>query len=93
AWSPLKYGVFEGIFIDNDKFPELNKVLGRISNEKGVSKSAIAIAWILRHPAKIQTILGTTNIERLKDMCTASNVDLSRAQWYEIYRAAGNRLP
>lgn len=93
AWSPLQYGFFEGIFIDNDKFPELNKVLGRISNEKGVSKSAIAIAWILRHPAKIQTILGTTNIERLKDMCTASNVDLSRAQWYEIYRAAGNRLP
>lgn len=93
AWSPLQYGFFEGIFIDNDKFPELNKVLGRISNEKGVSKSAIAIAWILRHPAKIQTVLGTTNIERLKDMCTASNVDLSRAQWYEIYRAAGNRLP
>ena len=93
AWSPLQYGFFEGIFIDNDKFPELNKVLGRISNEKGVSKSSIAIAWILRHPAKIQTILGTTNIERLKDMCTASNVDLSRAQWYEIYRAAGNRLP
>ena len=93
AWSPLQYGFFEGIFIDNDKFPELNKVLGRIASEKDVSKSSIAIAWILRHPAKIQTILGTTNIERLKDMCTASNVDLSRAQWYEIYRAAGNRLP
>lgn len=61
--------------------------------KKVLANQLIAIAWILRHPAKIQTILGTTNIERLKDMCTASNVDLSRAQWYEIYRAAGNRLP
>ena len=93
AWSPFQYGFFEGIFIDNDKFPELNQVLGRIATEKGVSKSAIAVSWILRHPAKMQTIVGTTNTERLKDICTASNVELSRAQWYEIYRVAGNRLP
>lgn len=93
AWSPFQYGFFEGVFIDNDKFPELNTVLDRIAKEKGVSKSAIAVAWILRHPAKIQTIVGTTNIERLKDICTASNIELSRPEWYEIYRAAGNRLP
>lgn len=93
AWSPFQYGFFDGVFVDNDKFPELNQVLGRIAIEKGVSKSAIAVAWILRHPAKIQTIVGTTNIERLKDICTASNIELSRAQWYEIYRSAGNRLP
>ncbi len=93
TWSPFQYGFFEGIFIDNDKFPQLNTVLERIATEKGVSKSAIVVAWILRHPAKMQTIVGTTNTERLKDICTASNVELSRAQWYEIYRAAGNRLP
>ncbi|WP_163193029.1 aldo/keto reductase [Clostridium thermarum] len=93
AWSPFQYGFFEGIFIDNDKFPDLNKVLDRIAKEKNVSKSALAVAWILRHPAKMQTIVGTTNIDRLKDICTASKVDLSRAEWYEIYRAAGNRLP
>lgn len=93
AWSPFQYGFFEGVFIENDKFPELNQVLGRIADDKGVSKSAIAVAWILRHPAKIQTIVGTTNIERLKDICTASNVELSRTEWYEIYRAAGNKLP
>lgn len=93
AWSPFQYGFFEGIFIDNDKFPELNQVLGRIATKKGVSKSAIAVSWILRHPAKMQTIVGTTNTERLKDICTASNVELSRAEWYEIYSAAGNRLP
>lgn len=93
AWSPFQYGFFDGVFIDNDKFPELNQALGRIAIEKGVSKSAIAVAWILRHPAKIQTIVGTTNIERLKDICTSSNIELSRAEWYEIYRSAGNRLP
>jgi predicted oxidoreductase len=93
AWSPFQYGFFEGIFIDNDNFLELNQVLGRIAIEKGVSKSAVAVAWILRHPAKMQTIIGTTNIERLKDICTASNIELSRAQWYEIYRSAGNCLP
>lgn len=93
AWSPFQYGFFDGVFIDNDKFPELNEVVGRIALERGVSKSAIAVAWILRHPAKIQTIVGTTNLERLKDICTASNIELSRSEWYEIYRSAGNRLP
>jgi len=93
AWSPFQYGFFEGVFIDHDQFPELNTVLGRIAEEKGVSKSAIAVAWILRHTAKIQTIVGTTNPERLKDICKATNVELSREEWYEIYQAAGNRLP
>ena len=93
AWSPFQYGFFEGTFIDNDKFKELNIVLDKISKENGISKSALSVAWILRHPAKIQTIVGTTNSERLKDICTASNIELSREQWYEIYRAAGNKLP
>ncbi|WP_243387377.1 aldo/keto reductase [Bacillus kexueae] len=93
AWSPFQYGFFEGIFIDNELFPELNQVLARIAEEKGVSKSAIAVAWVLRHPAKMQTIVGTTNLNRLKEICKASNVQLTREEWYEIYRAAGNRLP
>lgn len=93
AWSPFQYGFFEGVFIDNEKFSELNKAMGRIASEKQVSKSALAVAWILRHPAKMQTIVGTTNSERLKDICTASKIELSRAEWYEIYRAAGNKLP
>lgn len=93
AWSPFQYGFFEGVFIDNEKFPEVNEVLGRLAEEKGVSKSAIAVAWILRHPANMQVIIGTTNIARLKEICAASNVQLSRPEWYEIYRAAGNRLP
>jgi predicted oxidoreductase len=93
AWSPFQYGLFEGVFIDNDKFPELNMKLQEIAEEKGVNKSAIAAAWILRHPAKIQTIVGTMNPERLTGIAKASDIELGREAWYEIYRAAGNELP
>lgn len=93
AWSPFQYGFFEGAFLDNEKFPELNNKINEIASAKGVSNSAIAIAWILRHPAKIQPIVGTTNKKRLKDICKASQVELTRQEWYEIYRAAGNVLP
>ncbi len=93
AWSPFQYGFFEGVFLNNDKFTELNKKIDEIANLKGVSNSAIAIAWILRHPAKIQPIVGTTKPNRLKDICKASQVELTRKEWYEIYLAAGNVLP
>lgn len=93
AWSPYQYGFFEGTFIDNPKFPELNKKLAEIADKYNVSKTAIATAWILRHPTKIQTIVGTTNKNRLRDICTASNVNLTRQEWYEIYLSAGNMLP
>lgn len=93
AWSPFQHGFFEGVFLNNDKFPELNKKIDEIAAAKGVTDSAIAVAWILRHPAKIQTIVGTTNPSRLKDICKASDVELTRKEWYEIYLAAGNKLP
>lgn len=93
AWSPFQYGFFEGVFLNNDKFPELNKVIDRIADEYNVTNSAIATAWIIRHPAKIQPIIGTTNPQRVKDICQAYGVSLTREQWYEIYRAAGNILP
>ncbi|AQS08957.1 oxidoreductase YdhF [Clostridium saccharobutylicum] len=93
AWSPFQYGFFEGTFLDNDKFPELNKKINEIAEKKGVTNTAIAAAWILRHPAKIQTIVGTMNPNRLKEICKASNVELTRQEWYEIYLAAGNKLP
>jgi predicted oxidoreductase len=93
AWSPFQYGFFEGVFLDNDKFPELNKKINELAEAKGVPNTAIATAWILRHPAKMQVIAGTTNSERLKDICKASTIELTRQEWYEIYRAAGNKLP
>ena len=93
AWSPLQFGFFKGVFVDNEDFPELNRVLGNIASREGVSKSAIAIAWILRHPAKMQAVLGTMNVEHMKDVCEATNVNLSHHDWYELYLAAGKFLP
>ena len=93
AWSPFRYGYFEGFFIDNDKFPELNAKLEEIGEKYGINKSAAAVAWILRHPAKMQTIVGTTNPDRLTAIAKASDVTITREEWYEIYRAAGNTLP
>ncbi len=92
-WSPFQYGFFEGVFLDNDQFPELNQKINEIAAAKGVSNTAIAIAWLLRHPAKMQPIVGTTNPNRLKDICNASDITLTRPEWYEIYLAAGNMLP
>lgn len=93
AWSPFRYGYFEGFFVDNEKFPELNAKLAEIGEKYGIDKNAAAVAWILRHPANIQTIVGTTNPERLRGIAKASDVVLTRQEWYEIYRAAGNTLP
>ncbi len=93
AWSPFQYGFFEGVFLDNSRFPELNQKLSEIAEVKGVTNAAVAIAWILRHPAKIQPIVGTTNEKRLRDICKASQVELTRKEWYEIYISAGNKLP
>lgn len=93
AWSPFQYGFFEGVFLNNDKFPGLNRVIDELAEKKGVTNSAIAIAWILRHPAHIQPIVGTTNAARLREISQASNITLTRPEWYEIYRAAGNKLP
>ncbi len=92
-WSPFQYGFFEGVFLNNDKFPELNAKIDEIAANYGVSNTTLAIAWLLRHPAGMQPVTGTMNIERLIDCCKASDVHLTRQEWYEIFRAAGNILP
>jgi predicted oxidoreductase len=92
-WSPFQYGFFEGVFLGNDKFPELNQQIDEIAAKYEVSNTTIATAWILRHPAHMQPVIGTMNIDRLKDCCKASEVQLTREEWYRIYRAAGNILP
>lgn len=93
AWSPLQVGMFGGTFIDNPDYPELNKVLAELADRDGVSKTAIAIAWILRHPAKMQAIIGTMNPAHIKDACDATNVVLSHHDWYALYLASGKFLP
>ena len=92
-WSPFQYGFFEGVFLDNPKFPELNQTINAIAKDRGVTNIAIAVAWLLRHPAHMQPVIGTTNPQRVKDSCQASGITLSREEWYQIYLAAGNQLP
>ncbi|MED4163248.1 aldo/keto reductase [Halalkalibacterium halodurans] len=92
-WSPFQYGFFEGVFLGNDSFPELNKKIDELAEKYEVSNTTIAIAWLLRHPANMQPVIGTMNLKRLKDCCKASEIRLTREEWYEIYRAAGNILP
>ncbi|MBI9100996.1 MAG: aldo/keto reductase [Spirochaetales bacterium] len=93
AWSPFQYGFFEGIFLNNEKFPDLNKRIDELAEKYNVTNSAIAVAWILRHPAGIQAILGSTNPGRISDMAKALDLNLTRPEWYAVYRAAGNKLP
>lgn len=92
-WSPFQYGFFEGTFLENEKFPELNQKINEIAKKYEVSNTTISLAWILRHTAQMQPVIGTMNIDRLKDCCKASEIDLTREEWYSIYRAAGNILP
>lgn len=92
-WSPFQYGFFEGVFLGSPKFPELNAKLDAIGERYGVNSTTIAIAWLLRHPAHMQPVTGTTNPERLADCVKAADIRLTREEWYEIYVSAGNTLP
>lgn len=93
TWSPFQYGTFAGTFINNGKFPKLNLVLDRLAKKYQVSKNAIAVAWILRHPAKMQVLLGTMTPEHITDSAAGSDIVLTNQEWYDIYFAAGNDLP
>lgn len=93
TWSPLQYGDWEGTFLDNPEFAELNKTLQKLADKYNVSKSAIAAAWILRHPAGMQVVTGSSRMDRILDMTKARKVDLTRKEWYELYKAAGHRIP
>ena len=93
AWSPLQFGMFKGCFVDHPDFPEMNRALGEIGEQYGVPKTAVAIAWILRHPARMQAIAGTMNSQHLRDICAAAKVRLTHQEWYRLYLAAGKFLP
>ncbi len=93
AWSPFQFGFFGGNFVDNENYPQLNEKLAEIGEKYGLSKTGVAAAWILRHPANMQLIAGTMNPEHLREICKAADVCLTRSEWYELYRAAGHCLP
>ena len=94
AWSPFQKGFFDGVFIgDRDNYSELNQALDELSKAHGVTPSGIAVAWIVRHPANIQVVLGTTNPGRVTESAARSDVLLTREEWYRLFRSAGNILP
>lgn len=93
AWSPFQYGMFEGVFLGSEKYPELNRRIQELAEKYQVTDNAIAVAWILRHPARIQTIVGSTSKKRVADICRAVDVKLTRDEWYSLYMAAGKQLP
>ena len=94
AWSPFQKGFFDGVFLgDRAAYPELNDVLDELASKYGVTPTGIAVAWITRHPANIQVVLGTTKPSRVKDSAAGSDVTLTREEWYRLFRAAGHQVP
>lgn len=92
-WSPLQHGFIEGSFLGNEKFAELNNCIKETAEKYGVTDTGMVIAWILRLPEKMQPIVGSTNLQRLKDIAQAADINLSAEDWYKIYLAAGYKLP
>lgn len=93
AWSPLQCGLIGGAFVGSEKLPELNARLRELADKYGATPTGVAIAWISTHPAKMQTIIGTATPSRIKEIAAAADIRLTREEWYDVYRAAGNSLP
>ena len=93
AWSSLMASWDDGSFIDNPKYEQLNEKLEEIANKYKVTKNAVAVAWILRHPANIIPIVGTTSVKHLLEILKAKNVELTREEWYSLYLSSGHILP
>lgn len=93
AWSPFQMPNWQGCFIDSEKYPKLNEELQALAEQYGVTKTAIATAWILRHPAGMQVVTGTASETRLTEIMEAEKVALTREEWYRLYLAAGHILP
>lgn len=93
AWSPFQMSGWRGCFIGAEEYSELNQKLKELADKYNVSETTIATAWILRHPARMQVIAGTTSEERLKEIAAACEIELSREEWYQLYLAADHPLP
>lgn len=74
-------------FLDNPKYAKLNEVLDRLATKYGVTKSAIVVAWILRSPAHMMPLAGTTNPEHVAQLTKGADIELTHDEWYEVYLA------
>lgn len=93
TWSSLQVGYEKKVLFGHPNHPQLNAVLERMAEEKGVTPTAVALAWILRYPAKMQAIIGTSKASRIRDAAEACSISISRQEWYEIYATDGRRVP
>lgn len=82
-----------GCFINNPKYEKLNSVMDKLCKKYNTNKNAIALAWILKHPANIMPIIGSTNLEHIKDSLDALNFTLTRQEWFNLYTACDKPLP
>lgn len=94
AWSPFQKGFFDGVFLgDREHYAELNDRIDKLAAKYDVTPTGIAVAWITRHPADIQVVLGTTKPERVRESAAGSEIPLTREEWYRLFTAAGHTLP
>ena len=93
AWSPFQFGFFKGVFIDHPDYVKLNEVMQKLGDKYHVSKTAIAIAWLLRHPAKIQPVIGSVSSHHIIEACESTTFQLEKKEWYDLYLASGALLP
>lgn len=94
AWSPFQKVFFDGVFLgDRENYGPLNDAIDELAAAYGVTPTGIAVAWITRHPANIQVVLGTTQPSRVTESAAGSDVPLTRQEWYRLFTAAGHTLP
>jgi predicted oxidoreductase len=96
AWGSLSQGLFSGADVSNAAAPvqQTAKLVASLAAEYQVSKEAIVLAWLMRHPARIQPVIGTSNTARIKACGQAAQIELTREHWYALYVAArGEELP
>lgn len=93
AWSPQRASFSGGPILGNPDYPDLNAAIERLAGRYGVPPIAILTAWITRHPANIQVVLGSTNPSRVADAARGADVPLAREDWYELLAAAGYTIP
>lgn len=93
AWSPFQMPEWKGPFLGSEAYSELNRVIDELAEKYGVSPTAIATAWITRHPANMQVIAGTTSEKRLAEIVAGAGITLTHQEWYRLYLAAGHILP
>jgi predicted oxidoreductase len=90
AWSPLRGTLLNSPESATPEMERTAAMLVELARRKGTTPAAVALAWLLRHPAGIIPILGSTNPLHLAEDCTADTMSLSREEWYALFAAAGS---